>query len=302
MVSLGSLGRQSEQSRSTRPNTPGNDLAQPVGPGDSKLNKLKDFGRRRRTSVGNALSGFQEGVSKEFQALQTRKTQMDVGQEAKAGGQKKRAISRISDGSTVPSPSASPAGSAQRPTRPATNIRIGEPPALLVSSSILLPDRLPHSVDQSLEQKKPSRDPSPSARFYSSFQSTDTSGPAQPLSPSSIDSGQTRHRLYGHVPSPLTEPHIAQERDDGNESKPPVPPKILDDPQRSITDQSRADEANEMPAAPSTSSEFHWATARLVNETADPVELRITRDDSSEEVIMSPTAYPQQMWKPDGYY
>lgn len=42
--------------------------------------------------------------------------------------------------------------------------------------------------------------------------------------------------------------------------------------------------------------------ARTLNERAEPVELPLTRDDSSEEIVMSPTAYPGQEWTPMHYY
>lgn len=38
--------------------------------------------------------------------------------------------------------------------------------------------------------------------------------------------------------------------------------------------------------------------ARVVNDPPEPVELAITADDSSEEIVMSPTAYPGQEWTP----
>jgi hypothetical protein len=94
MLSFGSFGRQSNNSKGTRPNTPANEMSQQAASGNSKMEKLKNFGRRRRASVGNALSGFQEGVSKESQGLQARSAQNEPQQ--KDGGQKKRALSRIS--------------------------------------------------------------------------------------------------------------------------------------------------------------------------------------------------------------
>lgn len=38
--------------------------------------------------------------------------------------------------------------------------------------------------------------------------------------------------------------------------------------------------------------------ARVVNDPPRPVELAITADDSSEEIVMSPTSYPGQEWAP----
>ncbi|KAJ5692253.1 hypothetical protein N7462_001676 [Penicillium macrosclerotiorum] len=45
----------------------------------------------------------------------------------------------------------------------------------------------------------------------------------------------------------------------------------------------------------------HRSEARSLNETAEPVELALTKDDSSEEIIMSSTAYPGQEWTPMHY-
>lgn len=94
MLSFGSQGRQSNNSKGTRPNTPANEVLQHPEPGESKIDKLKNFGRRRRVSVGNALSGLQDGLSKELQGLQTRST--ENGSQQKESVQKKRAFKRIS--------------------------------------------------------------------------------------------------------------------------------------------------------------------------------------------------------------
>lgn len=94
MLSFGSYGRQSNKSKGTRPNTPANEVSQHPEPGESKIDKLKNFGRRRRVSVGNALSGLQDGFSKELQGLQTWSA-VD-GSQQKESGQKKRAFKRIS--------------------------------------------------------------------------------------------------------------------------------------------------------------------------------------------------------------
>lgn len=54
------------------------------------------------------------------------------------------------------------------------------------------------------------------------------------------------------------------------------------------------------PPTPSTLSTHPHRNneARVLNETPEPVELAMTRDDSSEEIIMSSTAYPGQEWTP----
>jgi hypothetical protein len=101
MLSFGSFGRQSNNSKGTRPNTPANEISERAASGESKMDKLKNFGRRRRASVGNALSGLGDGFSKELQGLETRSAQNELQQ--KEGGQKKRAFSRISVRDTQPS-------------------------------------------------------------------------------------------------------------------------------------------------------------------------------------------------------
>ncbi|KAJ5816287.1 hypothetical protein N7447_008520 [Penicillium robsamsonii] len=84
MLSFGSFGKQSANGKGTRPSTPANDLqpsesGSPAENGDSAIGKLKNFGRRRRASVGDLLSGIQ---------LQQ--------PQGPPEGQRKRALSRIS--------------------------------------------------------------------------------------------------------------------------------------------------------------------------------------------------------------
>ncbi|KAJ5162265.1 hypothetical protein N7492_007657 [Penicillium capsulatum] len=50
--------------------------------------------------------------------------------------------------------------------------------------------------------------------------------------------------------------------------------------------------------ASTISTHPHRDEARVLNETPEPVELALTKDDSSEELVMSPTAYPGQEWTP----
>ncbi|CAI7616524.1 unnamed protein product [Penicillium glandicola] len=84
MLSFGSFGKQSN-SKGTRPSTPANGLSQPpesgspAENGESTIGRLKNFGRRRRASVGDLLSGVQ---------LQ--------GPQRPPEGQRKRTFSRIS--------------------------------------------------------------------------------------------------------------------------------------------------------------------------------------------------------------
>lgn len=45
----------------------------------------------------------------------------------------------------------------------------------------------------------------------------------------------------------------------------------------------------------------HRDEGRAINETLSPIELPVTKDDSSEEILMTSTAYPGQEWKPAGF-
>jgi hypothetical protein len=82
MLSFGSFGR-------SRPATPANELSSradsgsPAPNGDSKMDKLKSFGRRRRASVGGLLTGLQDNIQGSIQGLPE-------------GGKRKRTFSRIS--------------------------------------------------------------------------------------------------------------------------------------------------------------------------------------------------------------
>jgi hypothetical protein len=82
MLSFGSFGR-------SRPATPANELSSRADSGssapngDSKMDKLKSFGRRRRASVGGLLTGLQDNIQGSIQGLPE-------------GGKRKRTFSRIS--------------------------------------------------------------------------------------------------------------------------------------------------------------------------------------------------------------
>lgn len=85
MLSFGSFGRQSQ----SRPATPANELSSragsgsPVPNGESKMDKLKIFGRGRRASVGDLLTGLQDNIQGSIQGLPE-------------GGKRKRTFNRIS--------------------------------------------------------------------------------------------------------------------------------------------------------------------------------------------------------------
>jgi hypothetical protein len=371
MLSFGSFGRQSNNSKGTRPNTPANEMSERAASGDSKMDKLKIFGRRRRASMGNALSGLGEGFSKELQGLQTRGAQIESHQ--REGGQKKRGFSRISVCDTQSSwyslktlsnqlqgffgrqqePQPVQSKTPETPETPETpDVGFARPapaktmPSAPVNSHVhdwlahnghptndpvgkdLPPPPVSRSSFSSVESSPPARDahhrqsmPLPpivatpsmlSGRFYSSMQSGEPSAPVQhtrtksqpmlsppPLSPiggsDSSNSGQS---------VPLTDVSQIEERPspeerDHEEVQPPVPPKS---PKAQPQPDPSPNLSNDVSNVSVMSTHPHRGDARLVNETPEPVELAVTHDDSSEEIIMSPTSYPGQEWTPMNYY
>lgn len=55
------------------------------------------------------------------------------------------------------------------------------------------------------------------------------------------------------------------------------------------------------PPDPANTNHPHGGEGRVVTETQSPFELPVRREDSSEEVIMTGTAYPGQEWRPAGF-
>lgn len=61
---------------------------------------------------------------------------------------------------------------------------------------------------------------------------------------------------------------------------------------------------SQAPSEPPTQAETthpHRGEARAINEAQSPIELPVTKDDSSDEILMTSTAYPGQEWKPAGF-
>ncbi|CAG7959726.1 unnamed protein product [Penicillium salamii] len=224
MLSFGSFGRHSINSKGTRPTTPANGLqssesSSPAGNGESTLGKIVGFGRRRRASVGDLLSSFQ---------LQ--------GTQASQGGQRKRALSRISGlfgRQESQKPEAKPSQHARtvseplqvkdRPLAPSTNgdldmaSPVKDQPPILKNPFEQKP--LPNQPDESTEPPAPQSDANPhdthqqasislppnsstnpllTGRFYSQLQ-------AGTVSETPVGSRQTRslsHPLPGQSRSP----------------------------------------------------------------------------------------------------
>jgi hypothetical protein len=98
--------------------------------------------------------------------------------------------------------------------------------------------------------------------------------------------------------SQVEEPTSPQERDH-EEVHPPVPPKS-NKVQPKL--EPSPDSSNDVSGLSIVPTHPHRGDARMVNDTPEPVELAVTHDDSSEEIIMSPTSYPGQEWMPTNYY
>lgn len=389
MLSFGSFGRQSTSNSKggTRPNTPGNDLSQQDSSGsaaqngDSKMEKLKSFGRRRRASVGNLLTGIQGELQGGIQGNQEQP-------------QKKRGFSRISgffgrQQETQQPPSQpqerretiqDPLDVKDLPTPPLNwdNHRISaEPNGHSLNNRRSMDKALPvlpthengrGTARSSLDRPRASISGPPTTssnplggnRFYSQLMSGETQNTPQHTR------SQSQPFMMSHPLSPVA-PSISEnssspksasldeleEKSPELESSPPVPPKSpvseLDRTKEDVKahrihtlaqapepehEQKQTPASNLAPSLSvgsrkSTRSDFESTTfnpktnepknivvsgtsttfshptrereARTLNETAEPVELALTRDDSSEEIIMSPTAYPGQEWTPMHY-
>jgi hypothetical protein len=378
MLSFGSFGRQSTgNSRGgTRPNTPGNDLSQQDSSGsgaqnrDSKMDKLKSFGRRRRASVGNLLTGLQGELQGGIQGNQEK-------------SQKKRGFSRISGFFTrqQEQPASQPEERRKTMHDPFDVKDLPTPPfnwdsrrisAELNGPSLTnrrsmdkaLPVPPTHENERgmarsSLDRPRASISGPPTAssnpmggnRFYSQLMSGETQNTPQHTR------SQSQPFMISHPLSPVA-PSISEnsssppsasmdeleEKSPEWESSPPVPSKSpVSEPDQTHTPSQAPEPEHELEQtstsnlAPSpsvqsyksTGSDFESTTviaknnepknivvsgtsttfshptrereARTLNDTAEPIELALTRDDSSEEIIMSPTAYPGQEWTPMNY-
>lgn len=88
--------------------------------------------------------------------------------------------------------------------------------------------------------------------------------------------------------------------DDDPRSRPPVPEKDL--PAGSGAPRSQAQGSSQTQSPATGSSRLpHRYEGPVIDKTVTPVELPVPGDDSSEEIVMSSTAYPGQEWRPAGF-
>ncbi|KAJ5299807.1 hypothetical protein N7476_011364 [Penicillium atrosanguineum] len=353
MLSFGSWGRQSQ----SRPATPANELSSradsdtPAPNGDSKMNKLKSFGRRRRASVGDLLTGRQDNIQGSTQDLPE-------------GGKRKRTFGRISvlfnrskesQSSDIKKddrikPHTKAPESKGLPTLP-TNGHNGhfnangpitnkELPAMPAFDSL----SIDNEADVPRDARRASMSFPPtlatnallSGRFYSSTsgdvpssakhtrvksQPLMTIPPLSPIAPSdsnlSMSQSSHLHTSDGRASHELHAEEAQQSQEEegspepfGSEAQPGLGPSVGVKSRKQAADQSEFATTAETTAPKNTtvsSASFlsnhphRDSSARTLNESAEPVELAITKDDSSEEILMSPTAYPGQEWTPMHY-
>ncbi|KAJ5510221.1 hypothetical protein N7453_002324 [Penicillium expansum] len=270
MLSFGSFGKQSTNGKGTRPSTPANGLSQPSESGspgengESTIGKLKEFGRRRRASVGDLLSGIQ---------IQ--------GPQAPPAGQRKRTFSRISlqSGSMKEAPAAS----------------------------------------RHLSQPLPGHSWSPSPMSFLENRAIDPLSPLEQLQDNQIHELQEegheehkdrvlreglRHELYGEIHE-AKQNHLGQQHElQGDLKQQSLAPQLSIRSRKPVGSDSTfpasENHASSNIAVSTASAHPHRSEneARVVNYPPQPVELAITADDSSEEIVMSPTSYPGQEWTP----
>lgn len=146
--------------------------------------------------------------------------------------------------------------------------------------------------------------------------------PLSPIAPSESDRSGSRsprmHDLEDNGSTVVQESHLSQEQAVASSQQKPdeasyteqLPGPTLspspsiesrkavpNQPETSTTTET-APKDNSVSATSSLSTHPHRNEARSLNETTEPVELAMTKDDSSEEIVMSPTAYPGQEWTP----
>ncbi|KAJ6114974.1 hypothetical protein N7486_000752 [Penicillium sp. IBT 16267x] len=363
MLSFGSWGRQRNNSRGTGPPTPAKELSSrvetnsPAQNGESKMDKLKSFGKRRRASVGDLLSGIQGGL----RGLQEKINQPEP-QEKEKMHQRKRSFSMLSNlftrsdsqpsdlKNSRPKSAADALEDKDLPAPPLTdrtrlsvsrdrrehsgeNVPSETPTARFESSGRLSNDTA--SGQRSSIHLPPSASANflASGRFYSQAPSIDRPPSAQharvksmplmsqPLSP--IPHPESNHSSSANSQPYEPEGQVSQEEqlvhqssEQGAHSSPQAvgefsqPAKSALKPNVSIKSRKPIDTQPEPTVtiepkniavsgmSTMTLSEHpHRDETKTFNRNSEPVELAL-KDDDSDEIVMSSTAYPGQEWAP----
>ncbi|KAJ5668383.1 uncharacterized protein N7477_006953 [Penicillium maclennaniae] len=353
MLSFGSWGRQSQ----SRPATPANDLSRGTGSdapaqnGDSKMEKLKSFGRRRRASVGDLLTIRHDNNQGNLQDLpEGGKRKLNFGRISglfNRSREPQSSIIRKDDGIQPNTKSPESKGQPTFPTNghnghlhtkwPVTDKELPAMPALEPLSMEEGVD-VPRDARRASLSLQPTLPPDAllSNRFYSSMSEDVPSStrhtrvksqplmeipPLSPIAPSdlNLNMGQSPrlHMSDGRESQELHAEEARQsQKEEGSrepvelQAQPGLFPSLGVKSRKETAD--RPEYANTVERIPPknitvsgvsvlSNHPHRDSSARTLNESAEPVELAITNDDSSEEIIMSPTAYPGQEWTPMHY-
>lgn len=150
-----------------------------------------------------------------------------------------------------------------------------------------------HELDEGESQKESDEEPSV----------PETSNEQEPQGKKSSEQGQENQPQQPEEAQSLSEDQptgeARQSQESDKQSFNPIHPNLSVRSRRPVGSNTD-DEETSTPRniAVSNTSADHHNEARILNETKGPVELALTKDDSSEEVVMSPTTYPGQEWTP----
>ncbi|KAJ5124121.1 uncharacterized protein N7515_007946 [Penicillium bovifimosum] len=346
------FGKHSANDKSSRPLTPAKDLSQTSEAGssvqvqneESAIGKLKSFGRRRRSSVGDLLSSIQ-GQGSQVPAAHERKRsfgrisvlfgrQDSQDPEKRSTDDSRRASEPIKAKDLPMRPTGHGNGNADTSTAQDAAPVLSSPfeanqPMMspVPQNNEHLPSSTPGRTSISPQRASISLPPSSSSaslssgRFYSQFRSAPTNEPptssqlllAPPLqsrSPSPISLHENR---LSKPLSPLEEiespdPYI-QRQLQTSDQYPSLQAENQDSQLGTLNENTEQEEREEDKVGKATISNAGISVSvsshplrsedqvRVVNDS-QPVELAITADDSSEEIVMSPTSYPGQEWRP----
>lgn len=175
------------------------------------------------------------------------------------------------------------------------------------------------AASRHLSQPLPGHSWSPSPMSFLENRATDPLSPLEQLQDNQIHELQEegheehkdrvlreglRHELYGEIPE-AKQNHLGHQHElQGDLKQQSLAPQLSIRSRKPVGSDSTfpasENHASRNIAVSTASAHPHRSEneARVVNYPPQPVELAITADDSSEEIVMSPTSYPGQEWTP----
>ncbi|KAJ5624331.1 hypothetical protein N7510_000640 [Penicillium lagena] len=289
--SMMSFGRQSGTSKGTRPATPAKDISQAAGAGssgqdeDSALDKLKKFGKRRRASVGDIFSGLQGGQKRTFSRISGLFGRQNESQLQENGASERaKTNSRPTEFKVLSRP---PQVNGKTPHTAYTKQPAPSIPAPLPSEPAVEqpPPSLPADTEYLRQPRQRASMP-----------------PISTLNP--LASDRFYSQVTGSTPNEVSDApwhtHTESQPFPGQQYKMSSTPWISED--STAQDQQQPTRLNKSLCSDPYSTAGHPHRddePRIVNDPPqEPVELALTKDDSSDEILMSPTTYPGQEWMP----